>query len=75
MDDEQLQSLREFAADHLVAHARACYFADDDDAVVVSGSEHPATGIRFLSLGLEHDARAMSLTGMYTSEPTGMVRE
>jgi hypothetical protein len=68
MTPAQLRSLRLFAADHLAGHALA-YDAAEAGDTVVSGSEHPETGIRFLSVGLRLDERAMRLSeGVYASD-------
>lgn len=59
----ELDALARFAAEHLSEHgrARASVPAGGDDRHVMSGSECPTTGVRFLSFGDTLDPRALRL--------------
>lgn len=64
MAPAQLDSLRGFAREHLALHTASLDRAAADE-LPVTASEHPGTGIRFVSVGQAPDERAIRL-----SEPT-----
>ncbi len=67
----QRRDLEHFAREHLAAHADAVASARPDE-LPMTGSEHPRTGIRFLSAGNCPDRHAMRLAGAAgPSEPSG----
>lgn len=75
MSHAERMSLVAFARDHLAAHAdNVVAWAELDDkrgwdrSLCVTGSEHPATGYRFLSAGDRSDPVAVRLVAV--SEPS-----
>lgn len=66
MSPRRQEALRAFAVEHIDEHtymvdfAKRSGFADD---VVMTGSECPATGVRFLSTGPNYDSTALRLAG------------
>jgi hypothetical protein len=71
----QLASLRGFAREHLEIHTASLDRADAGD-LPVTGSEHPGTGICFLSVGQRPDEHAIRLTApVVTSDPAARVAQ
>lgn len=69
----QLESLREFAREHLALHTASLDRAEAGD-LPVTASEHPGTGIRFMSVGQAPDERAIRLTApALPSDPAARV--
>lgn len=72
MSPERQRALRAFARDHLDEHAYAVLQAGDADLIVMTGSECPTTGVRFLSTGARRDPLALRLAQrVETSDAAG----
>lgn len=63
MSPRREHALRRFAREHLTEHAYARSLDAEGAGLVVTGSECPITGIRFLSSGPHFDRLAVRLAG------------